>query len=102
MSQRLDVPVRDAAEAEPVGDVVHVAQEPGKAVGERAVEIEDDEGVGHDVGRKHNSMRGRNRRWASQRNVTAICARWEGDGLRFADRPLRAAAPSDFTKIRIM
>ena len=47
MAQGLDVAIRDAAKAEAVGDIVHVAQEPRKAVGQRAVEVEDDEGVGH-------------------------------------------------------
>ena len=47
MAQLLDVVVLDAAKAEAVGDVVHVAQEPGKAIGQRAVEVEDGEGVGH-------------------------------------------------------
>ncbi len=38
---------KPAAKAEAVGDVVHVAQEPRKTVGQRAVEVEDGEGVGH-------------------------------------------------------
>jgi hypothetical protein len=47
MPQPLDILIRDAAEAEAIGDVVDGAQEPRKAVGQRAVEIEDGEGVGH-------------------------------------------------------
>ena len=46
MPQRLDILRRDPAEAETIGDLVHIALKPRKAVGERAVEIEDDEGVG--------------------------------------------------------
>ena len=48
MTQGFDVAVlRNAAEAEAVGDAVHVAQEPRKTVGQRAVEVEDGEEVGH-------------------------------------------------------
>jgi hypothetical protein len=39
-AQNLDVLFRDPAEAEFVSDAIYVAQEPRKAVGERAVEIE--------------------------------------------------------------
>jgi len=46
-AQNLDVLFRDPAEAEFVGDAVHVAQEPWKAVGKRAVEVENDKRVGH-------------------------------------------------------
>jgi hypothetical protein len=45
LPQRLNILVRDAAETEPVGDIVHVAQESRKAVGERAVWVEDDEEI---------------------------------------------------------
>src|SRR5690349_9504327 len=45
-AQRLDLVLGDPAEAEPVRHAIHVAQEPGEAVDQRAVEIEDDEGVG--------------------------------------------------------
>src|SRR5262245_50797720 len=45
--QFFDVFMRNTAEVEAISDIVHVAQEPAKAVGKRAVEIEDDEGVGH-------------------------------------------------------
>ncbi len=48
-AQRFDVLIRDAAEAESVGDAIHVAEEPRKAVGERAVEIENDKRVGHGI-----------------------------------------------------
>src|SRR5258707_4176481 len=47
MPQRLDIASRDPAKTESVGDIVHVAQKPRKAVDQRTVEIEDDEGVGH-------------------------------------------------------
>ena len=43
MAQALDLAFGDFAEAEAIGDIVHVAQEPRKAVDQRAVEIEDDE-----------------------------------------------------------
>src|SRR5712664_1770197 len=46
-AQHLDVLFRDTAEAEPLGDAVHVAQEPRQAVGERAVEVENNKRVGH-------------------------------------------------------
>jgi hypothetical protein len=46
-AQRFDVLIRDAAEAELVGDAIHVAEEPRKAVGERAVEVENDKRVAH-------------------------------------------------------
>src|SRR5712691_5328217 len=46
-AQHLDVLFRDAAEAEFVGDAIYVAEEPRKAIGERAVEIENDKRVGH-------------------------------------------------------
>src|SRR3954463_16530862 len=46
MPQPLDVLIGDATKAEAVGDVVDGAQKPRKAVGQRAVEIEDGEGVG--------------------------------------------------------
>ena len=41
MAQPLDILMRHPAEAEAIGDVVDGAQKPGKAVDERAVEIED-------------------------------------------------------------
>src|SRR5258705_12057772 len=47
-AQLLDVLFRDPAEAEFVGDAIYVAQEPRKAIGERAVEVENDKRVGHD------------------------------------------------------
>ncbi|MHC2676672.1 hypothetical protein ACVI1J_008835 [Bradyrhizobium diazoefficiens] len=47
MPQPLDVLIGDTPKAEAVGDVVDGAQEPGEAVGEGAVEVEDGEGVGH-------------------------------------------------------
>src|ERR1700682_376805 len=47
-AQRFDVLILDAAEAEFVGDAIHVALEPRKAVDERAVEIENNKRVGHD------------------------------------------------------
>jgi len=50
MPQPLDVLIRDAAKAESVGDIIDRPQEPRKAVGQRAVEIEDGEGVGHGGG----------------------------------------------------
>ena len=50
MPQLLDILIPDAPKAEAIGDVVDGAQEPGKAVGERAVEVEDGEGVGHGGG----------------------------------------------------
>jgi hypothetical protein len=46
-AQHLDVLFRDAAEAEFVGDAIYVSEEPRKAIGERAVEIENDKWVGH-------------------------------------------------------
>jgi hypothetical protein len=42
-AQRLDLVRRDTAEAEFVGDAVQDPHEPGKAVRQRAVEIENDE-----------------------------------------------------------
>jgi hypothetical protein len=53
MAQRLNVLISNAAKAKAIGNIVHVAQEPGNAVGQRAVEVEDDEGIGH-RGRKQN------------------------------------------------
>jgi hypothetical protein len=50
MPQPLDILIGDAAKAEAIGDVVDGAQKPRKAVGQRAVEIEDGEGVGHGGG----------------------------------------------------
>jgi hypothetical protein len=47
MAQCFDVVLGDAAEFEPVGDIVHMAPIPRKAVVKRAVEIEDNEGIGH-------------------------------------------------------
>jgi hypothetical protein len=50
-AQHLDVLLRDTAEAEFVGDAIYVTEEPRKAIGERAVEIENDKRVGHDLKR---------------------------------------------------
>ncbi|MHC2294836.1 hypothetical protein ACVIJW_010706 [Bradyrhizobium barranii subsp. barranii] len=50
MSQRFDFVIRDAAKIEAIGDIVDGAQKPRKAVGQRTVEIEDGEGVGHGGG----------------------------------------------------
>ena len=50
MAQAFDVLVGHAAEAKAVGDAIHMALEPGKAVGERAVEIEDNKGIGQETG----------------------------------------------------
>ena len=47
MTQPLDILMRHPAEAKAIGHIVDGAQKPGKAVDERAVEIEDGEGVGH-------------------------------------------------------
>jgi len=47
MAQRLDIVRCDPAEAEPVGDIVQIALEPGKAVDERAIEIENHKRVAH-------------------------------------------------------
>ena len=47
MPQPFDVRIRHPPEAEAVGDIVDGAPKPRKAVGQRAVEIEDGEGVGH-------------------------------------------------------
>jgi hypothetical protein len=47
MPQFFDVFIRNTAEVEAISDIVHVAQEPAKAVGKRAVEIEDNQGLGH-------------------------------------------------------
>ena len=44
VAERLEI--LDAAEAEFVGDIVRMPPEPGKTVGERAVQVENDEG-GH-------------------------------------------------------
>ena len=49
MAQRLDLVIGHAAKAEAIGDVVDGAQKPRKAVRQRAVEIEDGEGVGEGV-----------------------------------------------------
>ncbi|MGY4488225.1 hypothetical protein ACVWWR_007416 [Bradyrhizobium sp. LM3.2] len=46
MPQSLDILIRDTAKFEAIGDIVNDAQEPRKAVGQRAVEIEYGEGVG--------------------------------------------------------
>ena len=46
MAWRLDVAICHPAKAEAVGDIVDGTQEPREAVDQRAVEIEDDEGVG--------------------------------------------------------
>ena len=45
--------ITDAAKAERVGDTVQLADEPGKAVGQRAVEIEDGEGDGQGFARPY-------------------------------------------------
>ncbi len=50
MPQPLDILVSYAAKAEAIGDIVDGAQEPRKAVGQGAVEIEDGEGVGQRAG----------------------------------------------------
>src|SRR5262249_17070794 len=47
MPQPLDILMHHAAKAEAIGDIVDGTNEPRKAVDEGAVEIEDDEGVGH-------------------------------------------------------
>jgi hypothetical protein len=46
-AQRLDVARLDRLETELVRDAVHHAEKPREAVGERAVEVENDEGVAH-------------------------------------------------------
>src|SRR5262245_23035977 len=48
-AQQLDLIVRDLPEAIIPRDAVDDGAEPGKAVGESAVEIEDDEGVRHAI-----------------------------------------------------
>ena len=55
VAQRFDVVVRDTAEAEPVSDTIHVTQKPRKAVGERAVEVENDKRVGHRIRRSYSA-----------------------------------------------
>ena len=45
--QRVDLVRLRPLEAEAVGDLVDDAAEPGKRVGKRAVEVEDDELVAH-------------------------------------------------------
>lgn len=62
--QRLDLTLRDPPEAEAIGHVVHMAQELRVAVGERAIEIEDDEGRGR--GGRHRPVVARLKR---QRNA---------------------------------
>ena len=49
MPQALDVFIGNAAKSKAVGDPIHMAPEPRKAVGKRAVEIEDDEGIGQGI-----------------------------------------------------